>query len=102
MGVYGYSFCFVVGSAEDDVGGFSCYAFEFDELFHGVGDFSVVLLDYCLCCGLDGFCFSVVEAAASDVVDELVSGGVGVVGCGSVFFEEGFCDFVDLFVGALC
>ena len=54
------------GVAEDDIGCFPCHASEFEEVFHGVGDLAVEVLDDHGHGGVDGFGFIAEEADCFD------------------------------------
>ena len=101
VGVNDHALVDAEGVAQHHVGGLAAHAGESDEIGHGAGNLSAVILDECASHALQGAGLVAEETYGPDLLLQLRQVGLRVVLRGVVLLEETFRDLVDSDVGAL-
>ncbi len=89
------------GCAEDDVGRFSGYARQGEQLLHGAGNLAGELLDDLLAGALNGFGLGAEKSGGADFGFDLARVGVGEIFGLGILREERGSDQIDAHVGGL-
>ena len=89
------------GVSEEDVGGFATDTGKFEEVFEFFGDCAVIFFGENSAGALDALGFHAATENGAEFLLEFGEGNTGPICGGFVFFEEGWCDFVDHVVAVL-
>lgn len=90
-----------IGGAENDVGGLTGNAREFENFVHRSRNFAMELVDQHLAAADDRFCLVAEETGAANILLELRGIGVGEMLRRRIFLEEAGSDLIDAGIGAL-